>query len=607
MSAGRLAGPLPNLRDYLEIRSAFPTSLSPDASKVLVLSNLSGTYQAYRVPRTGGPLEPVTALDEPVNGWYLPTGGEVLLTVDSGGNEHHQLYLVADDGTGLRPLVRRPEHIHRPGGVARDGSLLGYASNDRNGVDFDVHVLPLEVSAGASHRRVFDRGGWCEAAGFSPDGRWLAVSRLSERNGDNDVYLVDLAGGEVVHASPHDDEASFGRPAWLADSSGFLWSTDTGRDRRAIARFDMATRSSEYVLEPEWDASCLVDWTGRRLLVTTNEDGYTRARLHDPTTMAVQADVNLPGRGVADFAFSQDGRHLVSSFTSPTEPGDAWAHDIDRSTLVRLTRSPRGVDAGSMVEPELHRYTSFDGEAVPVFAYVPPPAATSSPRPVIVMIHGGPESQYRPAFSPLVQYFTARGYAVVAPNVRGSTGYGKRYHHLDDGERRLDAVADLAALHDWLAADSRFDAERAVLWGGSYGGYMVLAGLALQPERWAAGVDIVGISSLVTFLENTSAWRRAYREREYGWLERDRVMLTEASPITHVESMRSPLFIIHGANDPRVPLSEAEQIHAVLRAKGVRSELAVYPDEGHGLARLANRLDAYPRAVDFIDEVLRRR
>jgi len=594
----------PHLPDYLEIRSAFPTGLSPDASKVLVLSNLSGTYQAYRVPRDGGRLQPVTDLDEPVSAWYLPTTNEILLSVDSGGNEHHQLYLAADDGTGLRPLALQPEHIHRPGGVTRDGSLLAYASNDRNDADFDVHVLELDTATGAPAHRVFDRGGWCEGAGFSPDGRWLAVSRLSERNGDNDLFLVDVANGEVVHASPHDDEASFGPPAWLADSSGFFWSTDTGRDRRAIARFDLATRRCEYVLEPEWSASCTIDWGGTRLLVTTNEDGYTRAHLHDPATMVLEGEVALPGRGVADFSFSGDGRHLVSSFTSPTEPGDAWAHDLDRDTLVRLTHSPRRIEAEAMVEPELHRYVSFDGEQVPVFAYLPRSASPGASLPVIVMIHGGPESQYRPTFNPLVQYFVARGYAVVAPNVRGSTGYGKRYHHLDDVERRLDAVADLAALHDWLAADNRFDAERSVLWGGSYGGYMVLAGLAFQPERWAAGVEIVGISSLVTFLERTAVWRRAYREREYGWLERDRAMLTEASPITHVESMRAPLFIIHGANDPRVPLSEAEQIHSVLRARRVRSELVVYPDEGHGLARLANRLDAYPRAVDFIDEIL---
>ncbi len=219
-------------------------------------------------------------------------------------------------------------------------------------------------------------------------------------------------------------------------------------------------------------------------------------------------------------------------------------------------------------------------------------------------IHGGPESQYRPSFAPLTQYLVAQGFAVVAPNVRGSTGYGKRYEHLDDVDKRLDSVADLAALHDWIASTDDLDADRCALYGGSYGGYMVLAGLSMQPDRWAAGVDIVGISSLVTFLENTSPWRRKFREREYGSLEHDRDLLVEASPITHVDRMRAPLFIIHGANDPRVPLGEAEQIHRILTDKGVRCELAVYEDEGHGLAKLANRVDAYPRVARFLHEVL---
>jgi dipeptidyl aminopeptidase/acylaminoacyl peptidase len=205
----------------------------------------------------------------------------------------------------------------------------------------------------------------------------------------------------------------------------------------------------------------------------------------------------------------------------------------------------------------------------------------------------------------VLQAFVAEGYAVVAPNVRGSTGYGKRYAHLDDVRLRLDSVRDLAAIHAWLAGVG-LDPRRAVLYGGSYGGYMVLSGLALQPELWAAGVDIVGMSSLVTFLENTAEWRRAVREREYGRLDRDRDFLRQASPITHVDRMRAPLFIIHGANDPRVPVGEARQIHEVLRGKGVATEMLIYDNEGHGLARLENRLEAYPRVLAFLDRVLQR-
>ena len=219
------------------------------------------------------------------------------------------------------------------------------------------------------------------------------------------------------------------------------------------------------------------------------------------------------------------------------------------------------------------------------------------------MVHGGPESQARPIFSAVRAALLAAGYGVVVPNVRGSTGYGKRYAALDDTTRRLDSVRDLAAVHGALAG-AGFDPGRAILWGGSYGGYMVLAGLAFQPELWAAGVDIVGISNLVTFLENTSDYRRAHREREYGSLAHDRAFLTEASPLTHAEAIRAPLFVIHGRNDPRVPVGEAEQLVANLTARGVPCTLRIYEDEGHGLARLENQLDAYPAAIAFLDGVV---
>ena len=208
-------------------------------------------------------------------------------------------------------------------------------------------------------------------------------------------------------------------------------------------------------------------------------------------------------------------------------------------------------------------------------------------------------------FSAVWQSLALAGFDVLVPNVRGSAGYGKRWISLDDLELRLDSVADLAAIHEWLPSIG-LDASRSALWGGSYGGYMVLAGVAMQPELWAAGVDIVGISSLVTFLENTSAYRRAYREREYGWLDRDRELLEKASPITYLDDMVAPLFVIHGANDPRVPLSEAQQIKAALDGKGVDCELRVYDDEGHGLAKRANRIDAYPAAIEFLVQHLSR-
>jgi dipeptidyl aminopeptidase/acylaminoacyl peptidase len=218
---------------------------------------------------------------------------------------------------------------------------------------------------------------------------------------------------------------------------------------------------------------------------------------------------------------------------------------------------------------------------------------------VVVNVHGGPEGQSRQLFSPVINALVLSGHTVIAPNVRGSIGYGKRWYSMDDVRLRLDSVADLAAIHAYLPKLG-LDARRAALWGGSYGGYMTLAGLAFQPELWAAGVDIVGMSSLVTFLENTSPYRRAVREREYGSLEHDRDFLWEASPLRRIDDIRAPLFVIHGANDPRVPVTEAEQLHAALDAKGIPCELRIYPDEGHGLAKTANKIDGYPAAIAFL-------
>jgi dipeptidyl aminopeptidase/acylaminoacyl peptidase len=567
---------------------------------MLISSNLGGTAQLYRIARGGGELVQLTSFDEPVGGAYLPTTDELLVVKDEGGNERTQIYRMRDDGTELRPVTNDPDHIHRPGGVTRDGRVLAYDSNRRNGVDFDVYVHDL---ATGEERMVFDMGGWCGAAGFSPDGRYLAVSRGTERSFDNDLYLVDVATGDVHHICPHEEEAVVGAPSWLPDSSGFFFETDIGRDFVGPARYSMSDGSWERLFEVEWDTSVAVDWTGTHLVVATNEEGYSKIAIHDPNTLERRGSVPLPHDGIAGSRFSRDGRYIGLTFTSPIEPGDAWIYDITAGELRRLTTSPNPVPADVFVQPECHRYTSFDGERIPVFLYRPRNA--SGDVPVVVWIHGGPESQYAPSFNPLVQYMTSRGYAVAAPNVRGSTGYGKRFHHLDDKRKRLDSVRDLASLHEWLRTTPGVDASRAALMGGSYGGYMVLAGLTFQPELWSAGVDIVGISSLVSFLENTSAWRRKMREREYGSLEEDREFLHEASPLTYIDRLRAPLFIIHGTNDPRVPLSEAQQIHAALEAKGIATQMLVYDDEGHGLGKLKNRLDAYPKALDFLDGVLR--
>jgi dipeptidyl aminopeptidase/acylaminoacyl peptidase len=578
-----------DLRSLLEMRQAVPLSFSDDGSRLLVASNIPGTHQLYALPARGGELEQLTDSAEPVSGLFLPDG-RVLVEIDAGGNERTQLY-VLDNGK-LDPLVVDPRFIHRTPQVG--GDVLAYSTNRRNGVDFDIVARDL----GSGEERVFEIGGNCSVESVSPDGLRVAVERIGEQSGDGDIYVCGVATGEVEHVTPHDGAAEYFSVQWLDDQ--LVLATNEGRDTFGIAV------GGELVVESDWDLDCRIDPAGRSLLVIANEDAYSRLTLHDPHTNELRSEVPLPGRGVVEHpVFSPDGALLAYSFSSPVEPHDVYLYDLEAETLTRLTTSPRELEPGTLVQPTLHRFDSFDGESVPVFLFEP---EGDGPFPVVVTVHGGPESQwlpwFAPSFAPLTQYLVSRGYAVAAPNVRGSTGYGKRYEHLDDIEKRLDSVADLASLHDWLSGRRNIDGDRAVVYGRSYGGYMVLAALALQPERWAAGIECVGIASLVTFLENTSPYRRAAREREYGSLDRDRVFLTEASPMTHIDAIRAPLFIQHGRNDPRVPVSESEHIHAVLTQKGIPSELLIFEDEGHTVEKLPNRIETFTRMTEFLDRVL---
>lgn len=563
-----------DLRALLEMRQAVPLSWSPDGERLLVASNIPGTQQLYVWPG----MEQLTSSDEPVEGQYLPDG-RVLVEIDEGGNERTQLHVL-----GEGPLVSDPRFNHWTP-VAR-GRLLAYATNRRNSVDFDVVVRDLETG----DERTFELAGYNGVAGMSPEGRYVAVDRTGERSGDNDLLVCDVETGDIALLTAHDEPAEFYAPVWTPQ--GIAYSTNDGRDTFAIVR------EGDLLYESAWDVDLVASDDGRVLLGLENVDGYSRLFSLDSGE-----DVPLPGRGVVEHVVvSPDGSKIAFAFSSPVEPHDVYLYD---GRLQRLTTSPRDVDVATLVEPSLHRYESFDGESIPVFLFEP---EGDGPFPVVVTVHGGPESQWRPwyspAFAPLTQFLVSRGFAVAAPNVRGSTGYGKRFEHLDDVERRLDSVQDLAALHAWLAARPNVDASRAVVYGRSYGGYMVLAALAFQPELWAAGIEAVGIGSLVTFLERTSPYRRAAREREYGSLERDRELLERLSPLSRVDRIRAPLFIQHGRNDPRVPVGESERIAAVLRANGVDCELLIFEDEGHTVEKLGNRIEMFERAAAFLERVL---
>jgi dipeptidyl aminopeptidase/acylaminoacyl peptidase len=575
-----------DLQALIAAPQAVPLGFSPDGTRLLVRSDRSGSMQLYALASDGGELSQLTDLDEPAVGLFMPDG-RVLVVTDAGGNERTQFYVLGDDGT-LAPLVLDPSAMHTTPVFDESGALLVYATNRRNGTDFDVVARTLATG----DEQVYELGGYLGVAGVSPDGSVIVVERLGATSGDSDLWLIDRIAGELEHISPHDPPAQYGDVVWDGSRS-FLVRSDAGREHFAIDRYDLAERTWSTVVEDGWDLNVA---GGPQAVVVANVDGYSQLRILGG------AEIPLPEPGVVESVVcSKDGRRIAFAFSSAVSPHAVYVWDGE---LTRLTDLP-AVDAEVLRRPTLHRFPSFDGEEVPVFLFTP---ESGGPFPVVVTVHGGPESQWRPWYSPafaaLTQYLVSRGYAVAAPNVRGSTGYGKRYEHLDDVRLRPDSVADLASLHGWLAGRPEIDSSRAVLYGGSYGGYMVLAGLAFQPELWAAGVERVGVANFVTFLERTSAYRRAAREVEYGSLAEDREFLEEISPGNHVEKIRAPLLIQHGRNDPRVPVNESETIHRQLTEQGVRCELLIHEDEGHAIGKLANRIDYFTRVVDFLDEVL---
>ncbi|HEX2107691.1 MAG TPA: S9 family peptidase [Rubrobacteraceae bacterium] len=580
---------------YLKIRGAWGASWSPDGRRLAFLTEITGVPQVWEVSgeaaRPSWP-EQLTFYEERVSGAeYSPTRNEILFGMDAGGNERTQLFLL--ENGEVKDLTRAPDAIHYSGGFSPDGGRVAYTATRRNGTDFDVFVQ----ETGGEPETVWEVAGYHTISDWAPDGSALIVSR-HHSNLNNDLYLLDLGSGEATLLTPHEGDARFQNVRVTSDGGGAYLATDRDGDSMRLARLDLSTLELTYLTPEDWDVEEVeLSEDGRYLLASRNVEGYSDLMLFSGEGRRMP-DVRLPEGIVGGFEFSPDGGRLAFTLVGPTRNPDVWVLDLPDGEPRQLTRSSTaGIPRDTFRRPELVRYPSFDRREIPALLYEPEEVNA----PVVVNVHGGPESQSRPGFAPVTQYLLHRGYAVFFPNVRGSTGYGKAYTHLDDVEKRMDSVRDLAYAAHWLRGRGH---ERVAVMGGSYGGFMVLAALTEYPELWSAGVDIVGIANLVTFLENTGSYRRGLREPEYGSLEKDREFLESISPIYKAGNIRAPLMVIHGKNDPRVPVGEAEQIVERVRENGGRVEYLLYEDEGHGLAKLKNRLDAYPRIAAFLDEHL---
>ncbi len=601
-----------DLNRYQNVRSASFQEWSADSSSVYVSTRFGDVSQLHRVSMPGGARYQLTFFDEPIGGITRQPGGDrMTFTMDAGGSEFSQIFTLKQDGSTR--MISDGES--RNGAVLwnHDGNRIAYQSTRRNGASNDIWMMDPDNPESADVAFESPDGTWWGPAAFSPDdSKLLIVNYISVTR--SRVLLKDLVSGKVRPLVGGDDPSSVNLPYdFTADGSGFFFTSDEGSEftRLAHASVDSPDKITWISRDIPWNVTGFVlSDDGKRALFATNAGGLTEYYLMDPNSFEYRRIDALPVGLAFGATFSPDGSRLAMTLNTAQTPSDTFVLELGDDPLShgRLTRWTHsevgGLDTESFAEPELVQFPTFDrvdGQTrqIPAFVYRPDTTGNGEKRPVIISIHGGPEGQARPSFNSSYQMWMKKlGAIVIVPNVRGSSGYGKSYVSLDNGFNREDSVKDIGALLDWIETQPDMDKDRVAVIGGSYGGYMVLACGVHYSDRLRAIVDIVGISNFVTFLENTQDYRRDLRRVEYGD-ERNPAMrefLQKISPLNNVEKIQAPMLVVQGQNDPRVPVTEAEQIVRALRENGQPVWYMNALNEGHGYRKKENR-DIYQQAV----------
>jgi len=603
---------------YTEFRPRSLASWHPQRLEMVVSTRAKNTAQLFAVDRAGGTLRQLTDFDEPVRsgGWWPAKPDVLVFGRDAGGNEQSQLFRL-DPGAQAPVLLTDANRTHGVLGMnrARDRLLVSSTDVDKTGrrenPTVDVSMLDPLDPASARKIATLPGTGWF-AATFSFDDKRIALMRYVSATRIEIWALDPLTGARArllpTAATPENVAVAYGELAFSRDPDVLFVTTDRDGEFQRAARVHLATGRHDFFGPANWDVETLdISPDGRTIATVTNEAGVGVLRLWDAESLAERPRPQIPIGAVSRLAWHHDSRHLGFNLNSARSPGDVYALDTTTGTVTRWTESKvEGLDPATFAVQEPIRWSSFDGREITGFI-ARPPAKFRGRRPVMIQIHGGPEGQARPGFLGRWNYYVNElGVAIIEPNVRGSSGYGKTFISLDDGMKREDSVKDIGALLDWIATQPDLDPSRVVVAGGSYGGYMSLAVAATYPDRIAGAIDVVGIANFVSFLERTESYRRDLRRVEYGD-ERDPAMrefLTRISPVTNAAKIRKPLFVAHGKNDPRVPYTEAEQIVETVKKNGTPVWYLLAGNEGHGFARKENADFYYYATIRFLQETV---
>ena len=587
------------------IGSASSPTFSADGRRLAFVSNTSGLPQIWVVDAEGGWPDLVTGLDDPVGfvSWS-PGGSSLAFTLAPVGGMNEQVYLVRPDGTGLKRLTRGGRETNRLGAWSGDGKRLSLGSNTRSNDAIDNYVYDL---ASGDARLVTTNKGTGGYDDLTRDGSRALLNRLVSR-GDNNLFLVDVATGRETLLTPHEPPGSFtGR--FAPDGRSVYLATDKGRDLRAFGRVSLDASGAPgaiEVLKARDDAELSgfeVDHQGITAALVWNVAGRSELELFDLKKSSTKPPVPLPAEIVGGLDFSRDGRRLAMTISGAATPSNIWTLETTMGALKQITRVPHpGVDLSTLVRPSLVTFKGHDGEPLSAWLYRPATAARDFA--AVLSFHGGPEGQERPGFNSTYQALLSRGIGVFAPNVRGSSGFGKRFVNLDNGALRENGVRDIKACVE-AAVAAGADPKRLGIMGGSYGGYMTMAGLGDYPELFAAGANLFGVVNFETFFKHTEPWMAAISTIEYGDPATQADLLRRLSPIHKVDRVVAPTLVLHGANDTNVPVVEAEQVVESLKRRRVPVEYVLFADEGHGFRKLPNRVRSTLETVRWFERYLK--